>query len=387
MKRNLLYIVTKLELGGAQKHVLELIRRTDQGLYNVHLFSSREGVLWPEARAIPGLRVCASAFLERGIHPVKDLLALAQIAGYIRKHKIDLVHTHSSKAGILGRWAARLAGVKTIIHTVHGWSFHGHQAAVATRLFQRLERFTAPITDKIIVVSVSDEQKGLRCRIGVQDQYVRIPCGIDVETFDGAGRADDSLRRELGLKSSDLLVGSIACLKRQKAPEDFIRLAHMVKPLVPNAKFLLAGDGTLRGDVAALAKKLNVARDVFLLGWRRDIPRFLRAIDVFVLTSLWEGLPVSVLEAMAASRPVLVTDTGGVADVVVEGETGFLVSPGDVRALTHKLVGLLADADLRRRIGTAARQSLPDAFRTETMARRVFVLYDSFRGRESSYAG
>lgn len=370
MKQNLLYVVTKLELGGAQKHVLELIKNADRNRFNLFLFSAKEGLLREEARAIPGITVHASEFLERPIHPLKDILALWEICSFIKKNNITIVHTHSSKAGILGRWAAWFARAGMIVHTVHGWSFNEYQPFFSRIFFLWMERLTAKATDRIVVVSSSDKEKGLKYRIGDKGQYVLVPYGIDYNIF-AEGKRSNSLRKELGLKDEDLVVGTIACLKKQKAPQDFIKLAFLVNRVTPNVKFLLAGDGVLKKDIIKLRKKLGLEKDVFLLGWRRDIPDLLDAIDVFVLTSLWEGLPISVLEAMASGKPVVATDTGGVRDIIADEVTGYLVGIRDMESMKKKVIGLLNDKALRERLGKAAQRVVKEAFSHEIIGKII----------------
>ncbi|MFH1678058.1 MAG: glycosyltransferase, partial [Candidatus Omnitrophota bacterium] len=197
----------------------------------------------------------------------------------------------------------------------------------------------------------------------------------------------EGLREELGINPGDLVVGMVSCFKPQKSPQDFIRLAFLIKRSVSQGnliknilvareenvnhgsiKFILIGDGVLRKTIEAMIVKLDLKEQVILTGWREDIPRILSTIDAFVLTSLWEGLPISVLEAMAASLPVLVSDTGGVKEVVAEGKTGFLVAPGDTRMTAEKLTRLLKDKRLREQIGKDAQDSLGPDFSLGNMA-------------------
>ena len=369
---NLLYVITKLELGGAQKQLLSLITNLDRERYNLSLITARDGFLVESALSIQQLTLVRSKFLERSINPVKDFLVFCQIYNFIRKHKIDIVHTHSSKAGILGRWAARLAGTKYIVHTVHGWSFNDYQNPFWSKLVIWLERLAALITHRLIVVSDRDLQKGLVNRIGCKDKYKLIRYGIDYQAF---SQKNEDLRKELKLNPTDLLVGMVACFKPQKSPQDFIMLAYLVNQVMPETKFLLIGDGVLRRKIEFLIAKFHLEAKVFLTGWREDIPRVLSAVDIFVLTSLWEGLPVSVLEAMAASQPVVATDTGGIAEVVIREKTGFLLSPGDIKGMAEKLIRLLKDENLRKRLGHDARDSLRDNFTIENMLRNTENLY------------
>ncbi|MFH1338287.1 MAG: glycosyltransferase family 4 protein [Candidatus Omnitrophota bacterium] len=389
-KVNLLFVITKLELGGAQKQLLSLIRRLDKQKYSLFLFTARDGLLIDDALSIKELKTVRSRFLERPVNPLKDFLALCQIYGFIKKNRIEVVHTHSSKAGILGRWAGSLARNKIIVHTVHGWSFNDYQSPFWRRVIIWLERLTALVTDKLIAVSYYDLQKGLDNRIGDKDKYELIRYGISHREFT---EKPEGLREKLKLGANDLLIGMIACFKPQKSPQDFIRLAFLINksPSRINAsedsnsqqsakisnkvKFILVGDGVLRKKVEGLISKYNLNEQVILTGWCRDIPGILSAIDVFVLTSLWEGLPISALEAMAASLPVIVTNTGGVAEVISEGKNGFLVLPGDVRAMAEKLSCLIKEKDLRIKIGTSAKNSLGREFSLENMAENTEKLY------------
>lgn len=373
-KINLLYIITKLELGGAQKQLLGLISRLDKRKFNLFLFTAKKGLLFEEAISIEGLQIKPSLFLERPLNPLKDIFALFEIYFFIRKNSIDIVHTHSSKAGIIGRLAARLAGIKVILHTVHGWPFHDYQSPPSRWLFIQLERFCARFSQRIIVVSESDRKKGLMNRIGSSDKYSLIRYGIDYAQFSGQ---NGEIKSELKI-DRQLLVGCISCFKPQKAPEDFIRTAHLVKEALPQVKFLLVGDGNLRSRIESLIQRLKLEDTVILVGWRRDIPRILSGIDVFMLSSLWEGLPVAVLEAMASGKPVVATDTGGVREVIREQETGFLVPVGEPRMLSSRLINLLRDEALRKEMGEKARGALGEDFRIEKMANEFQLLYEGF---------
>ncbi len=281
-KINILYVITKLELGGAQKQLLSLITCLDKEKFNIFLFTSRNGLLELEARSIVGLTLRQSRFLKRSIDPVNDILALIDLFIFITRHHIDIVHTHSSKAGILGRLAAKLARVKIVIHSIHGWSFNNYQSFLVKNIFVWLERFAAEFTHKIIAVSNYDRQKGLDNRIGSEDKYTLIRYGINYNDFAVDGK---EIRKELGINESDLVTAMIACFKPQKSPQDFIKLALAVKKIIPESKFILVGDGALRKKIERLIFAFDLEKHVVLTGWRRDIPRILSAIDVFALTS------------------------------------------------------------------------------------------------------
>lgn len=387
-KTNILYVITKLELGGAQKHLLSLITNLDKGKYSIFLFTANEGPLLNDALVIDGLCVKTSLFLERKINFFKDFAALLEIYSFIRENNIDIVHTHSSKAGIIGRLAARLAKVKIIIHTVHGWPFNDYQAFIARYVYVWLERLAARFSDKLIVVSGFDKGKGLKNRIGDNSKYTLIYYGILFENFGRNEYNINNIRGPLGLRINDLTVGMIACFKPQKSPQDFIKLASLIGEVIPGIKFILIGDGVLREKIEDLIARRGLKNQVLLLGWRRDIPEILHTIDIFVLTSLWEGLPISVLEAMASAKPVVATDTGGIREIISENKTGFMVKPGDINSMAEKLKLLLTNAKLRDEIGRDARHSLGSVFSLEAMVRQTQDLYDNLsrsRGEGRTY--
>lgn len=381
---NLLYVITKPELGGAQKQLLSLIRGLNQARFQPFLFTAREGLLLADFLSLEGLKIKPSRWIERRINPFKDIAALVEIYRFIKKNKIEIVHTHSSKAGILGRWAAKLAGVKVILHTVHGWSFHDYQPRFLRWIFTWLERLSADFSDKIIVVSDYDRSKGLASGIASPDKYALIRYGVDAAQF---STKHSRVREELGLSAGDPAVGMVACFKRQKAPQDFIRLAEAANRFFPGVKFILVGDGALRPKIERLVRKLDLEKQVLLTGWRRDIGAILSAIDVFVLTSLWEGLPIAVLEAVAAGCPVIASDTGGIREVIREGDSGFLVRPHDIQSLSQKLSLLLKDKQLRQQMADKARGSLGLDFIPARMVRESEDLYNNLIAAKDNGGG
>ena len=383
MRKNILYVVTKLELGGAQKQALSLARCLNKEEYNIFLFTAYTGLLMDEALAISGITIKRSRFLERSISPLKDLLALFEIYSFKKKKQIDNVHTDSSKAGIDGRLAARLAKVKINAYTVTGWSFNDYQPFFMRLLYIWLERWIGGFTNKLIVVSFSDREKGLSNNIAREDKYSLIRYGIDYAEFSKKQNAGEA-RQELGIGADDLVVGMIACFKPQKSPGDFVRLAGLINQSLPRVKFILVGDGVLRENIEDLISQYNLQKNMFLLGWREDIPSILSAIDVFVLTSLWEGLPISVLEAFVSYKPVVATDTGGVREVVFENKTGFLVPPGDIKAMAEKVKILLNDKNLRLKMGDNAHSSLGVSYRLDYMVNSTKELYENLFTHEMS---
>lgn len=379
-KINILYVITKLELGGAQKQLLSLIRGLNKEKFRPYLLTGQDGLLVDEAAMIPDLRLIRCKFLERPIHPAKDILALFFLYFFIKNNNIDVVHTHSSKAGILGRCAARLSGIRVIVHTVHGWSFHDYQHKIPYHLYMFLEKACAAFTSKIIVVSRSDLNKGLAHAVGRRDQYELIRYAVNNQEFKNSA-TPPAARENLGLSGDGPVIGTVACLKKQKSPLDFIKLAAAIKKDFPDTKFILAGDGILRRKACSLIKKLKLEEVVILAGWRNDIPLILSCLDIFVLTSRWEGLPIAALEAMAAGVPLVATDTGGIREVITDGKTGYLVKPGDIQSMRNRVVELLKNTPRRNEFVRLSRESIGSGeFSLGNMLRDIEGIYSGLLG-------
>jgi glycosyltransferase involved in cell wall biosynthesis len=401
------HIITKLELGGAQQNTLYTLSHLDRDRFAPYLIAGSGGLLDEEARCSDGLRATWMPSLIREIRPWRDLgalLALRRQLVQIRRKAgpVMIVHTHSSKAGIVGRWAARLAGATVIIHTYHGFGFHDEQPRWVRRVFIWLERLTARVTDTVIVVSRANQRLGEALGLfgapgtkGVDGRppAILIRSGVDFAAIQSAGpgsgagggahTAGDRLevRAALGLPPEAPVVLTVACLKPQKAPGDIVAAAGRVLRLEPGTYFLIAGDGELRPEMEAMIRADGLQERVILLGWRRDISRLLRAADLFLLTSRWEGLPRAILEALLAGLPVVATAADGVTDVVQEGVNGYVVPVGDAERMADRLVELLRAPELRRRMGVAA-AALPEEFEIHAMVRRQETLYaDVLRGK------
>lgn len=390
------HIITKLELGGAQQNTLFTLAHLDRGRFAPYLLAGCGGLLDEEARRTDGLRATWVPSLIREIRPWRDLWALLVLRWQLARIRreagpVMIVHTHSSKAGILGRWAARLAGASAIIHTHHGFGFHDEQPRWVRRVFIWMERLTASVTDGVIVVSRANQRLGDACglfglsgskKAAGRPPAILIRSGIDFAAFQPTGRVSGAdavrrridLRAELGLAPEAPVVLTVACLKPQKAPGDIVAVARRVLHREPGAAFLIAGDGELRPELEAMIRANGLEGRVILLGWRRDIPRLLRAADLFLLTSRWEGLPRAILEALLAGLPVVATAADGVMDVVQDGVNGYVVPIGDVERIADRLIELLQAPALRRRMSVAA-EALPVEFEIHAMVRRQEALY------------
>ena len=309
-----------------------------------------------------------------------------RLAAKLRRERVDLVHTHSSKAGIVGRLGAWLAGVPRIVHTAHGWSFNDEQSPATRMMFMTLERMAARITDRLFVVSEADLRKGRMHRIGHPDRSRVLRSGIDAELYREPSRPREELRQELGFAPQDVVVGTLACLKRQKAPLDFVEAARLSRQADERLRFFIAGDGPQRRAVETRIAAAGLCDDVKLLGWRNDAPDLLHAMDLFLLTSRFEGLPRAVLQAMAAGVPVIATDVDGTPEVVRDGETGILVPPSRPDAAAQRVVELGSDPGARARLAGEARARFGREFDIVSMVRELDREYLDLLSLETSPA-
>ena len=360
----IVHVITRLIVGGAQENTMLTAAMLDPARFAVDVISGPqtgpEGSLIEEVRA-RGIPLTIVPGLVREINPFQDFIALLSLYKLMRRGKYAIVHTHSSKAGVVGRLAAWLAGVPIIVHTVHGWGFHDQMGRAARILYVGLEKLVEPITDRLIVVSPRNAEKGLQAGIASPTKYRTIRSGIDIERFSRPQVPPAQVRASLGILPSALLVITVTRLVAQKAPLDFIAAASRVAQMVPGAHFLVVGDGPLRPQVEGAIRDMGLAGCVTLAGLRRDVPDLLGAADLFTLSSLWEGLPRVVLQAMAAGKPVVVTAVDGSAEVIQDGINGLLVPPGAPDDLAMGMVSLLRDPARRAEMGYRGQQSVLDA--------------------------
>ncbi len=370
------HVITKLELGGAQEVALYAASHLDRRRFLAVLVTGPGGLLTDEARSVPHLDLRIISHLRREIQPLHDLLALIELVRSFRALRPAIVHTHSSKAGILGRWAAWLAGVPVVIHTIHGYGITPSQAPLVRWLLVLVERLTGWVTTHWVSVSHADAIQGHRWKLFTPDRVSLIRPGIDLALFTKrlTAVARQSLRRALGVGPDDLLVGTVACLKPQKAPGDFVAVARRVCMQHPSAKWVLVGDGELRPQVEQAIRDAGLTDRVMLLGWRRDIPELMQAFDVFLLTSHWEGLPRVLLEARVAGLPVVTTRVGGASEAITDGMHGWLVEAGDIVGMAERVAEVLSDSSFRARVRSSP-SGLPEEFDIRVMVQQYEQLY------------
>jgi glycosyltransferase involved in cell wall biosynthesis len=378
-----LRVIARLNVGGPALHVTYLSRGlagrgyettlvagdVAKGEESMAFVAEREAV---EIVRLPGL--------SREVSPLRDLLATIKLARLIRKHRPHVLHTHTAKAGAVGRAAALLAGrhsVPVVVHTFHGHVLRGYFGALGTLLFRTIETLLAKVTD--VLVAVSPEVRDELVRIGVApaSKFAVVRLGIELEPRVREPESRDEIRRRLGIPPDRFVVGWFGRMTAVKRTTELVDVLAALRQRGVDACLLLVGDGPDRVQLEKRAHELKVARHCLSLGYQEEVSPWYAAIDVFALTSANEGTPVVCIEALAAGRPVVATRVGGVADVVQDGTDGFLVEPADTDEMAKRLERLARDAKLRARFGQAGRKRALERYAVERLVDDVDVLYRS----------
>jgi len=304
--------------------------------------------------------------IPRTIRPLQDLRAIYELYRIIQHFKPDIVHTQTSKAGVIGRLAARLAGVPIVIHTAHAFPFHPYLPAPLRWAYALIERWAASLADLLMVDSESIRADGLRAGV-VRDpaMLVTIPMGVDLKKFSPSSQGPDNLRETIGVAPHHLVVGTVARLVPDKGLGCFLRMASLIRAVRADVRFLIVGEGPLRGELEQLAKSLGIQSAVVFTGHRTDVPALMQVMDLFVLPTLREGFGVVFAEAMAVGKATVGSRIGPVAEVVQDGITGYLAQPEDPKAFARLALDLLRDERKRRAFGEAGRCRVEQYF-TET---------------------
>ncbi len=378
-KKRILHVITRLDPGGSTTNTLETVARLDRSRFEVDLVSGLTSDSLAEATgfiARHGIPCRYVRSLRRDINPFWDICAFIALIVIMRRGKYDIVHTHSSKAGILGRWAAKFSGIKHIVHTPHGHVFYGYFSSRVTRFFVLLERAAARITDRLVALTSKGIEEHLTFGVGIRSQWGAIPSGIDLEKFFYIAEEGARIRRSLGIAMDALVFVSVARLEPVKGNVYLIEAMADILSLYPLTRLVIVGDGGEREILIKKARDLGIAENVIFTGSQRDVVPFLSAGDVFLLGSLNEGMGRAVVEAMACGLPSVVSNTGGLPELIEDGKEGFLVEPGNSRAFALAMRKLSNDKDLRKIMSDRARQKADAKFSIKTMVRSIETLYE-----------
>lgn len=375
------HIITRMMVGGAQQNTLYSMidqqRRQDIEVTLITGLSGEgEGTLLPEMDR-RGLRYFVLPQLVRNISPWKDYLAYRRLVRLLKSIGPDIVHTHTSKAGILGRFAAARANVRWIVHGNHGLPFNDSMPRWKNTVFKFLERRAARITDRFICVCETMKQQALAAGLGSEDQYDVVYSGMEIGDFLNAGAHRETERRVLGLNDTDPVVICIGRLIRHKGQQHLIAALPAIAQAAPKVRALFVGGGPDEQAFKAQAAATGVAERCIWTGHvpPERIPGLLAAADLMVHCSIWEGLPRVAVQALLAHRPVVAFEADGIAEMVHDGVSGLLLKPGDIAGLTAATVRLLTDANLREQFGQAGQIHCRKHYDWEKMGERIYAIY------------
>ncbi len=382
----IVHIITRLIVGGAQENTLISCQGQHDLGHEVVLLTGPplgpEGSLMPRASA-GGYRVVQLPHLRRAAHPWRDWLAYRQMVRFLREFSPDIVHTHSSKAGILGRRAARAAGCRGVVHTIHGLAFTASRWRVVNDFYRWAERRAAPWSDRIVCVADAMARQSLAANIGRAEQYVTVYSGMETAGFLHPPVDRQSVRRSLGIEPVDIVVGTIARLFDLKGHEDLLELAPRLCAAHPRLRFMWVGDGSRRGEFEARIGQMNL-RDRFILTGLvppARIPELAGAMDILAHPSRREGLARALAQGSLAGKPIIGYDIDGNAEAMLPGQSGLLIAPFDVAALGAGLSRLAADALLREHMGQCGRRFALERFDSAVMVRRLHEVYQQVRDK------
>lgn len=371
-------LITLSEIGGAQKVVFDIIKGLDPDIFEIHLACRPGGTLIDNIKAeCPWVQVHPMPFMEREIRPLQDLRALLDIINLCNTYRFDIVHCHSTKAGVLGRLAAKLTGVSTCIFTVHGWGFYSAQNCWLKGIYIALEKLLARWTTCLVFVSKQDQEAGIAAGIAASSRGLIIHNGVETGLYSEAYFHHSLPTR--GLPQRIITIGRLA---EQKAPFTWLEIARQVlRQAHGPVELIWVGDGPLNEQLQQRIALLGLSEHIKLLGNRADIPQLLAESNLFLLTSKWEGLPLVVLEAMAAGLPVVSFDVGGVSECIEDGKSGFLLPPGEIQELTNKVITLLNNRHLAMQLGAAGKTLVQQQFDIAQVKTAYMKLYLKYAGK------
>lgn len=378
-RRSVAHIITRLDRGGSPQNTLLTVLGLDPSLYRATLITGLTTAPTPMMNRLLDRRDIDLIFvpsLIRPLSPVSDLRALWALYRICRRGEFDMVHTHGSKAGIIGRWAAWLAGCRLLVHTCHGSVFSGYAGRLFSRLFVYAERLTARITQQIITLTPEGAEEFLAFDIAPEEKFASIPSGVEVERFSPPAEHDKALaRQKMGLPREGPIVGSVGRLDWIKGYDLLVEASALVLRKRPDVLFAVAGDGHEREALEELTRRLRVAHRWRFLGWRDELELIYKAFDLSVLPSRNEGMGRTAVEAMACGLPVVATAVGGLPYVVEDGVTGLLVKPDSPRALAGAILKFIEDEAALRRMGLAGPKRARERFSHRMMLDDIHRIY------------
>jgi glycosyltransferase involved in cell wall biosynthesis len=386
------HIITRMIIGGAQENTLlnclDLLQDYDDDVLLITgPATGPEGDLLSQGRA-GELKVRYIDSLRRAIHP-RDLTATRELSHVLREFKPDVVHTHSAKGGLLGRYVAWGEKIPAVIHSVHGAPFHPYQNFLAREFFRRCEQWAAKRCHRMISVADAMTDLMVSADVAARDKFITIYSGMDVEPFANAAKHRGSIRAKYGLCDDHVVVGKIARLFHLKGHDDLVTAAAKVVQTQPNVRFLLVGDGILKESLQQRIHAMGLGEHFVFTGLvpPSEVPPLIGAMDALVHTSYREGLARALPQALIAGRPVISYDIDGAREVTISGETGFLVPPGDIDSLAEAIRTIVDNGQLRHQMGREGQRRFTDQFRHQSMTRRIRQVYEQILSESRSPPG
>jgi glycosyltransferase involved in cell wall biosynthesis len=385
-----LRVIARLNVGGPALHVSYLTRGLRDRGYETTLVAgdvARGEASMAFVAEREGVDVVQLPGLSRELSPVRDLVAAVRLARLIRRLRPDVLHTHTAKAGAVGRIAVIFAGgrrPRVVVHTFHGHVLRGYFGTAGSLLFRGVETALAHVTDRLIAVSPQVRDELVRLRVAPPRKFAVVRLGIELEPRVHCDEEPAAIRARIGVSPDRFVVGWFGRMTAVKRTDDLLDALAALRERGVDALFLLVGDGADRERLEQLAHRRGLAKSVLFLGYQEDVARWYTACDAIVLTSANEGTPVTLIEALAAARPVVATRVGGVEDVVEDGVTGLLVRPGDTHAVAERLALLAADPERRRTMGETGRAHVLERYAVSRLVDDVDRLYRDLLATDSA---
>ena len=375
------HIITRMIVGGAQENtLLNCIDLIDQYGDDVTLITGPSA--GPEGQLLkrlnhPQLNIIEASALTRNIKPWQDWKAYRQLKKLLREINPDVVHTHSAKAGVLGRMAAWRLKVPAVIHTVHGAPFHSYQSALARKLFAFCERYAAKRCHRLLCVADAMTDLMVESNVAERERFTTVYSGMKIDDYLRADDHRDRIRHEFGFANNDIVVGKIARLFNLKGHKYLVEAARTVVATNPHVHFLLVGDGILRDELESQIEAGGLSEHFHFTGLvpPTDVPQYLGAMDILAHTSLREGLARALPQALLAGKPVISFDIDGAREVCITNQTGFLTMPKDIVALSDAIIRLAGDPELRQSFGAAGRAKCREMYSHQLMTERIRTIY------------
>ena len=374
-KIKILHVITHLPIGGAQDNTLYTVELLDKEKYDISLCCNLDGELVERAKKVEAVKLFDIPFLGREVSPYRDIRAFLSLYKLFKEEDFTIIHTHSSKAGLLARLAAVLNKTPIVIHTIHGFAFNDFMNGLKKNFFIYLEKLLAKWTDVLITVSNLNKKKIIDLNIAHENKIKNIYSGIDLSLF--TNKRNDDFRKELNLENDHLLLGSVGRLSDQKDPITMIEAFGIISKPFPNAHLALVGDGELKGKILEKIDQLKLNGRIHLTGNKNNPWSVYHSMDLFIMSSIYEGLGRSITEALSCGVPVVCTDVEGVPEIVRDNITGILVRPKDSNKLADAIIRTLNDMETAKKMAEEGRRFVNDNFDVNKMVNDIDSLYNT----------